>query len=55
MASAVTVFVVGMKCAILLRVSTNTKIESLPRAVSGKSVIKSKLTWIQCPEGISKG
>ncbi|CDI74346.1 hypothetical protein, conserved [Eimeria praecox] len=42
----------GTKCAILLRESTCTRIESWPVFVGGRSVMKSKLTWLQRRKGI---
>ena len=52
---AVTVVVVGTKCACLLRRSTKTRIASLPFLVFGRAVIKSIPIWSQFLVGIGRG
>ena len=44
-----------MKCAIFVSRSTTTMMESYPRAVSGRPVIKSTDTESQAPFGMGKG
>ena len=46
---------VATKCAILLRQSTITRIESFPFDVTGNDVMKSKETFSHLREGIMRG